>query len=525
MTANYNRLNRRRGSGAWQWLVIGFIPGILCGGMLVLALALGGLFQGFGASTEATPLPATQVVLVVTATPDPMASDEEAATQTPFVITATPEPTAEIVEVEVVAATATLATALDDETADDETEDQDDVTTVELVPSDTTSDGDTTADTTDTTTTDTTATDTTATDTTATDDLFDTSLTTPAIPEVLASQLTTMVTIPGGTYTKGTTPAEVLVAVDECVNRDAGACLPQYGEDASPPYQVSLDAFAMEVTEVTFEQYIAFLNWLRTQGRNHLTGCDGFICIQTINENPNAAITFDSANYNAPPGLLNHPAYGVTWYGANAYCNAIGRRLPTEAEWERAARGDDGRIYPWGNTFDPNLTKTRIPRDAPPGTVPVGSFMAGASPYGVLDMAGNVAEWVSDWYSEDYYNQLANQPQPVVDPQGPPIALQKVLRGGSWDGLPFFARTVHRQSWFPAPDSVNDNYPRWVGFRCVGEVSSPEATSGGGVDPSTLGSVPSTDTNDTTGDSPSAQPTLPAPPEAEEQPQDGGDRG
>jgi formylglycine-generating enzyme required for sulfatase activity len=506
MGQSYNRLGRRRGSGAWQWMLIGFIPGILCGGIVIFALALGGFLESFS-SAEPTSPPPTQVVLVVTATNDPALP-----TATPLIITATPEPTTEVAQSDVIVASSTPTTqiVLATETPADNN-------SADVVPSATAVDlsGAQSADDVEATL---------APQVAPPTLLADTADAVSDIPEVLASLITTMVSVPGGIYTKGTTPSEVLVAVDECINRDEGNCLPAYGEDASPAYQVSLDPFQIEVTEVTFQQYVAFLNWLRSQGRDHLTGCDGFMCIQTINEAPNnAVITFDSANYNAPPGLISHPVYGVTWYGANAYCSAIGRRLPTEAEWERAARGDDGRIYPWGNTFDSNLAKTRIPRDAPPGTVPVGTYTLGASPYGALDMAGNVAEWVSDWYSEDYYNQLANQTQPVVDPQGPPIALQKVLRGGSWDGLPFFARSVHRQSWFPAPDSVSEAYPRWVGFRCVDEVDNTAAISSGAVDPTTLGSdvvAPVDATPDT-----NAQPTLPAPPEAVEPTSDASNRG
>jgi formylglycine-generating enzyme required for sulfatase activity len=301
-----------------------------------------------------------------------------------------------------------------------------------------------------------------------------------------------MVTIPAATFQMGTTPLEVFQAVDECTTRDGGNCQASYGEDASPPFQVRLEAYQIETTEVTFRQYVAFLNYLRSQGVSHLNGCNGFICIQTVNErpSPNGVITFDGQNYNAPPGLLSHPVYGVTWYGANAYCTALGRRLPTEAEWELAARGLDGRIYPWGNVWNNNLAKTNRPREAPPGTVPVGTYPLGASPFGVLDMAGNVAEWVNDWYEPTYYNQQANLPQPVFNPAGAPIASQKVLRGGSWDGVPFFSRSVHRQSWFPAPDGNTADYPRWVGFRCAADAGA--GVSSGAVDPNTLGAnIPS----------------------------------
>lgn len=470
MTAPYGKLGgRRRGSGAWQWIVIGFFPGLLCGGIILFALMLGGLFNNFGFAQEPTPLVETQIVaMVVTATPD-----AGAATNTPFIITATPGAATQEPVVLVPSPTPSLDPAAVVPTEAIDSPDDVESVAAPAIPSPTV--GVAVAN-------------------------------EPQVPEALSGLITSMVTVQGGTFQMGTTPTEVLEAVDQCIIRDGGQCNPEYGRDSSPPFQAQLDDFQIEITEVTFQQYVSFLNYLRSQGLSHRDGCSGFLCIQTVNENEiSGVITFDSANYNVAPGLVNHPVYAVTWYGAQAYCEAIGRRLPTEAEWEHAARGSLGKLYPWGDEWNPLNAKVRIDGEVA-ATVPVGSYPAGASDYGALDMAGNVAEWVQDWYSADIYQQRANQPQPIVDPQGPPVALEKVLRGGSWDGRPFFARSVHRQSWTPAPDNIQDVYPRWVGFRCAADATN-TVPAAAGVNPGTLGTNAVAPTPET------SQPALPISPE------------
>jgi len=123
----------------------------------------------------------------------------------------------------------------------------------------------------------------------------------------------------------------------------------------------------------------------------------------------------------------DHPIVNVTWHDAKAYADWAGVQLPTEAQWEKAARGTDRRAYPWGNEFDASKAVCGVRRRSEKSTAPVGSIPSGASPYGCLDMAGNVWEWCADWYDEDYYRSAPNR-----NPTGPASGSRRVLRGGSW---------------------------------------------------------------------------------------------
>ena len=152
----------------------------------------------------------------------------------------------------------------------------------------------------------------------------------------------------------------------------------------------------------------------------------------------------------------DHPAVFVTWDEAKAYCEWAGARLPTEAEREKAARGTDGRKFPWGNE-EPTPQLAVFRRNwGDIATDPVGAHPSGASPYGILDAGGNVWEWVADWFDEKYY-----EVSPDRDPRGPRTGSARVVRGGSWDSRP----TVLSAS---ARNSASRGYREGdFGFRCA----------------------------------------------------------
>jgi len=195
----------------------------------------------------------------------------------------------------------------------------------------------------------------------------------------------------------------------------------EWGSDESPARAVTLPAFSIAVTETTNAQYHAF--WLADGGAS-----SRHTPLNFTDEDRVAAWTRTVA---AKP---DHPVVGVTWFDAAAYAAWLGMRLPTEAEWEKAARGTDGRLWSWGNAFDGRIgTATlhaNLLRDGST-PMPVGRFVTGASPYGALDMIGNVREWTADWYSETYYRASGD-----IDPKGPATGTWRAVRGGSWTDPP-----------------------------------------------------------------------------------------
>ena len=258
-----------------------------------------------------------------------------------------------------------------------------------------------------------------------------------------------MVFVPGGTFTMGSNPAI-----------DADAEL-----DEQPQHQVALNSFWMDQTEVTNAQFDLFVRETNYETTAESAGTGWILTNSSWQETAGADWQHPSGAQSNIFGLDDHPVVLVSWNDANAYCTWAGGTLPTEAQWEYAARGTDGRIYPWGNNFDGaqvnscdtncNLSWSNLSNDGYSRTSPVGTY-SGDSWVKAEDMGGNAREWVSDWYDSDYYFD-----SPRDNPTGPSGGEYKVLRGGSWGSGYNFVRTTIRN--IREPDYRSDV----VGFRCV----------------------------------------------------------
>ncbi|GJL80253.1 MAG: hypothetical protein NPINA01_32420 [Nitrospinaceae bacterium] len=221
-----------------------------------------------------------------------------------------------------------------------------------------------------------------------------------------------MILIPEGVFTRGS---------------DAG------GFDEKPQQEIYLDAFYADKYEVTVESYNKF-----RRAANYAEQSVPFF-------------QGDHSVLQTP----NFPVVGVSWLDAVNYCKWGGKRLLTEAEWEKAARGSHGLVYPWGNKVLDKRANLAGKADGFEFMAPVGSFPMGRSVYGVHDMSGNVSEWVEDWYDQFYY-----QTAPLMNPTGAERTKNRVFRGGSWDSRTVDIRTSKRFAATPGrKDAV-------LGFRC-----------------------------------------------------------
>ena len=173
----------------------------------------------------------------------------------------------------------------------------------------------------------------------------------------------------------------------------------------APEHDVYLDSFLIDKYEVTAKDFAEFLNAKGNPDDEYFSFDKFSTIVETPLKGDEAAGSVRKVRYEVRKGFENYPANNVSWVGADAYCRAKGKRLPTEAEWEKAARGTDQRIYPWGDTM-PDGDKARYDRkweeEGLHVMVPVQALPGGASYYGVVNMAGNVWEWVSDWYRQNY---------------------------------------------------------------------------------------------------------------------------
>jgi formylglycine-generating enzyme required for sulfatase activity len=229
-----------------------------------------------------------------------------------------------------------------------------------------------------------------------------------------------MVQVPAGEFTMGISAEQIKRVVSSLGGQE------KYLDPCTPQHKLKTGAFSIDKYEVTNQEYKKFITASKHQPPEDWEG----------------------GNY--PSGKAKHPVVFVSWSDALAYCKWAGKRLPTEAEWEKAARGTDGRLYPWGNKWD--MRKANTAKGRKHDTTPVGNYKKGVSPYGCYDMAGNVWEWTTSYY----------KPYPNATVENEFFGEERyVVRGGSWDDAPYDALTVARAKFTPQTTFEH------LGFRCV----------------------------------------------------------
>jgi formylglycine-generating enzyme required for sulfatase activity len=282
-------------------------------------------------------------------------------------------------------------------------------------------------------------------------------------PVHLARPPGSMAAIPGGTFIMGIDEEELADAIESCKD--------EFGPESGALACEQMARFQDAATGQAREVYVSPFQIDRAE----VTGGEYRACVIAGACDPTPLVAGDTRFIRDDLPVVN-----VTWYDAQTYCRWLGKRLPTEAEWEKAARGDDGRRWPWGNTDGDDranrgklLSEELRPSGAPAGLpatqsddadgaaapAPPGTFRWGRSPYGVYDMAGNVAEWVHDWWSQFGYTGLS-----LIDPKGVPSGPFRVVRGGSFNDPRFFARVYYRNSQRPQQRAIS------IGFRCARDI-------------------------------------------------------
>jgi formylglycine-generating enzyme required for sulfatase activity len=248
------------------------------------------------------------------------------------------------------------------------------------------------------------------------------------------------VSIPAGNFTLGS----------KRIDDDPYGLWTQFDDTELPQQRVWLDGYEMDRDEVSLGEYLGFLQQRKQYPPDELQRLIWHV------------ITVHSVTDHT---LARWPALYVTWHEAVDFCVSKGKRLPTEAEWEKAARGTDGNLFPWGETA-PTQERAMFGQHhihEIPILSAVDSHVAGRSPYGLHHMAGNVAEWVQDWFGLDYYAYM-----PEKNPTGPVTGRYKAVRGGSWKSKIIMLRTATRSGGNPDLRSAT------IGFRCARSLTKPE---------------------------------------------------
>ncbi len=241
----------------------------------------------------------------------------------------------------------------------------------------------------------------------------------------------TLLFVPQGDFIMGADADDLLAACQDL----RSDCRREWFENVEPARTVTLNAFWIDQTEVTNKMY--------------KTCVDADIC-----KPPFQSDSYKRDHYFGNPRYDEYPVIYIAWEQAETYCTWAGRRLPSEAEWEKAARGTDGRLYPWGNNKPTSTLSNYSLYEG--DTTPVKKYPNGTSPYGAYDMTGNVWEWTADWYDGNYYKAA-----PSSNPTGPYFGIDKVSRGSAWIYYDFDTFVTDRYG--NAPKTTNNI----IGFRCA----------------------------------------------------------